>query len=140
MIKKMFVLMLVLAAGCSVDESSKEVEQTNKASEVSGLSGGTSHGYSEEQGAYIFSSERGRLTFMLEGSEESPVVNPCIMMKNYPDPDKVVQLEVNGSLLIAGKDYGEEVITETDGTPTKVIRINHEAKSPVFFRIRSLKP
>jgi len=140
MIKNIFVALLLLAVGCSVNENLKEVEQINKPAEVSGLSGGTSHGYSEEQSAYIFSSERGRLTFMLEGSEESPVVNPCIMMKDYPDRDIEVQLEVDGSLLIQGKDYEEDTIIEADGSPTKVLRITHEAVSPVFFRIKMLKP
>ena len=53
-----------------------------------------SHGYDKAQRAYVLEAEGDRMTFEIEGSVDSPVVNPCFVISNWRQQETTVT--VNG--------------------------------------------
>jgi len=64
--------------------------------------GGISQGYDPAQRAYIIAAEGGNLSFELQASEDSPVVNPCFVISNWGDAE--VEIEINSKRMESGKD------------------------------------
>jgi len=65
-----------------------------------------SEGYSRSERAYIVSNTSGQtdtLTFELNASESSPVVNPAFVVKNWGEDG--VSLKINGAEIKRGKDF-----------------------------------
>lgn len=69
--------------------------------------GFSSEGYSRDQRAYILSRNvtgvDNVLSFELLGSEDSPLVNPAFVIRNWGDKD--VALKINGRQIRRGKDF-----------------------------------
>ncbi|MBN1545478.1 MAG: LamG domain-containing protein [Syntrophaceae bacterium] len=51
--------------------------------EINTMNGCSSSGYDKAQRAYVLEAEGDRMTFELEGSSSSPVVNPCFVISNW---------------------------------------------------------
>lgn len=61
---------------------------------LSAISGCTSNGYDKTQRAYIIEAEGDRMVLEIEASKDSPVVNPCFVVKNWKG--KVAKVDVIG--------------------------------------------
>jgi len=64
-----------------------------------------SEGYDYKRRAYVVDCKEPRngLDFQLTGSAETPIVNPCFVIKNWGQNDAV--LKVNGKIIKRGKDF-----------------------------------
>jgi hypothetical protein len=67
----------------------------NYAAGLSKVSGADSKGYDKGQRAYVLTKKSDKISFTLEGSEESPVLNPCFVIKNWGSKSKA-RLKING--------------------------------------------
>jgi len=66
-------------------------------------SGCTSQGYDRAQGAYLLTATDSTISVRINASEDSPVVNPAFVIKNWGDAD--VALEINGKTIPHGKNF-----------------------------------
>ena len=58
--------------------------------ELSAVSGCSSDGYDKSQRAYLLEAAGNKMTFEIEGSSESPIVNPCFVVKNWKEKETKV--------------------------------------------------
>ena len=93
-------------------------------------SGGKSKGFSMEEKAFLF--EKGsdqKLSFTINASKESPVVNPAFVIYNC-DADNP-EVKINGTAVEEGKKLRIGRGYNTDGKPKTIIWIDLESVEPV---------
>ncbi len=98
------------------------------------LSGGRSAGCDPRQKAYVMTRESERLSFGLNGSEESPILNPCFVIRGWGGPSPA-RLKIGGQDRAPGPDFRQGIIRDTDGTRTMVIWIRQRSTGPVKYEI-----
>jgi hypothetical protein len=108
----------------------------NHAPKVIQVKGAESIGYDKGQRGYVFKAEpKGtKISFALDASAESPVVNPCFVIKNRASNARA-EVKINGKTRPAGKDLRQGVIRDTDGTQTLIIWLRTESEEPVKMSI-----
>lgn len=106
----------------------------NKAPELRQISGAESKGFEKGQRAYIFNKKSKTISFSLDGSEDSPILNPCFVIKNW-ESDSAVRLMINGKKAAAGSDVRQGIIRDTDGTRTLVIWIAQKSVAKSAYNI-----
>jgi hypothetical protein len=106
-----------------------------QASRLVELQGCSSEGYIKQERAYHLSAEGPAMSFKLEASKESPVVNACFVIKHWDSRTAKASLKINGVAQAPGPNFRQGVIIDTDGTPTLVIWIDYEATLPTKFEI-----
>jgi len=98
------------------------------------LNGGRSTGYDQRQKAYVMTRESERLSFGLNGSEESPILNPCFVIRGWGGPSPA-RLKIGGQDRAPGPDFRQGIIRDTDGTETMVIWIRQRSFQPLKYEI-----
>lgn len=103
----------------------------NHAPKVINVKGAESLGYDKGQRAYVLKAEPGvnKISFALDASAKSPVVNPCFVVKNWLSSGKV-SLKVNTKTIEPGANFRQGIIRDTDGTQTLIIWIKAESTKP----------
>ena len=99
------------------------------------LNGCESKGYSQTERAYRLAAKASSLSFALEGSEDTPIYNPCFVIENWTNKHQA-RLTVNGKELPAGKSFRQGITRNTDGTRTFVVWLQLESTSRVRFAVR----
>jgi hypothetical protein len=94
-----------------------------------------SHGYDKSQRAYVFTALSDDMRFMLVGSPERPIVNPCFVIRNWGSAKIQARLTVNERELSTGRDFHQGIIRDTDGTPTMVIWLKLKSIQTTGFEI-----
>jgi hypothetical protein len=107
----------------------------NRPPAITNVKGCTSDGYSKEQRAYQLTADTSKLSFTLEASENSPVVNPCFVIKNWHTGTTKAGMQIKGRSVPMGKDFRQGIIRDTDGTPTMVIWVKTESTEPLDITI-----
>ena len=74
------------------------------------------------------------MSFRLEGSEESPILNPCFVIKNWGSDSKA-RIKINNKNLAAGGKIKQGIIRDTDGTETLIIWIEQKSFDKVLYNI-----
>jgi hypothetical protein len=98
--------------------------------------GYVSKGYDITQRAYLLNcksaGETSSLELELQASEESPVVNPCFVVKAWGNSN--AEVTFNGKKLLAGQDcrIGYE---KSDGASNLVVWLNRRSKEPARITI-----
>ena len=106
----------------------------NNPAAVTRARGCTGQGYSKEQRAYEMTALGSKLSFTLDASEQSPVVNPCLVIRNWGSDNKA-RLRINRRTVPAGKDFRQGIVRDTDGTQMLVVWIKVEATRPVAVSV-----
>jgi len=106
----------------------------NNAPVLSGLSGAESNGYEKGQRAYVFTKKSNKISFILNGSEDSPILNPCFVVKNWGS-DTEARLKINGKKQASESNIRQGTIRDTDGTLTLVVWIGHKSTEEVSYNI-----
>ena len=91
-------------------------------------------GYSMEQRAYQLTAKYRKMSFTLDASEESPIFNPCFVIRNWGSAAKA-ELQIDGKTIESGKNLRQGIVRDTDGTQTLVVWIKSESTRPVNFII-----
>ena len=102
---------------------------------MSETKGCTSRGYDKAQRAYILDAGRPNLSFTVEASRISPLVNPAFVVKNWFS-DQQVTLAVNGENITSAAKFRRGVVRDTDGSRTLVIWLQMDKDKPVKVEIR----
>ena len=109
----------------------------NNPPHITDAKGCTDRGYSMEQRAYQLTSKAQKVSFALDASQDSPVVNPCFVIKNWGGNSKA-SLGINGKTVAPGKDFRQGIIRDTDGTQTMIIWIKAESNEPIKFHLNHI--
>jgi hypothetical protein len=95
--------------------------------------GCSSDGYSMEQRAYQLTAQSQTMSFKLQASEDSPIVNPCFVIRNW-GPGKA-GVKIDGKAVKSGKGFRQGIIRDTDGTQTLIVWLKTESERPVEISI-----
>jgi len=97
------------------------VKSWNNPPIVRNIEGCQSRGYDKEQRTYQFIAEDDNLAFEIDGSMDSPLVNPCFVIKNIGSGKIKARLKVNGEEISVGKEFRQGISYNTEGKPVLVI-------------------
>jgi hypothetical protein len=106
----------------------------NYAAALTGLSGAESNGYEKGQRAYVLAKKSGSVSFSLEGSEDSPILNPCFVIRNWGSDSKA-RIKINNKNQTADSKIKQGIIRDTDGTKTLIIWIDQKSYEKVLYTI-----
>jgi hypothetical protein len=106
----------------------------NYAPALGNISGAESKGYEKGQRAYVLTKRSAAISFSLEGSEDSPILNPCFIIKNW-GADSKARIKINNKNLSAGGKIKQGIIRDTDGTKTLIIWIEQKSYEKVLYDI-----
>jgi len=96
--------------------------------------GCSSDGYKMEERAYHLVADGDALSFVVQASERSPLVNPCFVVKNWKD-EKGAVLMIDGQKVKSGKQFRQGIVRDTEGRPKLVIWVEAVKKEPVEIKI-----
>ncbi len=106
----------------------------NDPPKIKKLQGAHSSGYHQDRRAYTLLREKELIGFTLAGSERSPVLNPCFMVKNW-DQSEQAGIRVNGVPIPEGPDNRQGIIRDTDGTRTLVVWLKQNRRENTLIQI-----
>jgi len=106
----------------------------NRPPKLKRLDGCQSSGYSQTERAYRLAAEASSVSFVLDGSEETPIYNPCFAIEQWTNKNKS-RLIVNGKELAPGQSFRQGITRATDGTITLVLWLQLQSTSPVRFTV-----
>jgi hypothetical protein len=99
---------------------------------LQGCEGGAYH---QTERAYRLTAQASSLSFALEGSEDTPIYNPCLVIENWTNKHQA-RLLVNDEPLSPGTSFRQGITRSTDGTRTLVIWLPLTSNSPVTLLVR----
>lgn len=97
--------------------------------------GGESMGFDKSQKAYVFLLEDDGLSFKIDASVQSPLINPAFVIKGWNVVKNAI-IKINGNDILTGEKCREGIERDTEGNPVKVIWIEMKSVSPVEFKIK----
>jgi hypothetical protein len=106
----------------------------NYAPALSNISGAESKGYEKGQRAYVLTKRSAKISFNLEGSEDSPILNPCFVIKKW-ESDSKARIKINNKNLATDGKIKQGIIRDTDGTKTLIIWIEEKSYEKVLYNI-----
>jgi len=106
----------------------------NNAPLLSDVSGAETRGFDKGQRAYVLNKISNKISFSLNGSEDSPVLNPCFVIKNW-ESDSKARIRVNGKKQPSNTDIRQGIIRDTDGTLTLVIWVGQKSNEKISYLI-----
>jgi hypothetical protein len=87
---------------------------------ISNVVGGISAGFSQEEKAFIFEKAgTDKLSFALNASEESPLVNPVFVIQNCGWEN--IEVKINGESISKGKELRIGKEYNTEGKPKIIV-------------------
>jgi hypothetical protein len=95
-------------------------------------------GYDRGQRAYILRRTLKGATLLkltVEGSSDSPIVNPCFVIKNWAS-DTGVKIEIDGAERKRGRDFRQGIVRGTDGKQMMVIWLKLESTKATEIFVR----
>jgi hypothetical protein len=106
----------------------------NRPPAIAATDGCESRGYEQSQRAYMLTAARREIAFTLQGSADSPVVNPCFVIKHW-DGNSPEKISVNGKPVPPGKSLRQGIVHDTEGRRELVVWLELNSTSPVQVRI-----
>ena len=106
----------------------------NHGAAIINISGAKSNGYEKGQRAYVLTKQLESISFSLEGSEDSPILNPCFIIKKWKS-DAKARVRINNKNLATDDKIKQGIIRDTDGTKTLIIWIEQKSDRKVFYDI-----
>ena len=94
----------------------------------------TSQGYDRSQRAYILTAHDSAMSFRINASKNSPVVNPCFVVEKW-ESDASASLEIDGEIQKSGPSFRQGTIRDTDGTRTLIIWVKYGSISTTDFTL-----
>ena len=108
----------------------------NRPPKLKGLNGCESSGYSQTERAYRLAAKASSMSFVLDGSEATPIHNPCFVIEKWTNRNKS-RLAVNGKELAPGKSFRQGITRDIDGTRTLVVWLQLQSTSPIRFTVKA---
>ena len=101
-----------------------------RAPEIKNLEGATGE-YDPGQRAYSLDKNAERISFTIDASKASPIVNLSFVIKGWND-DSTAKVSINGN----DANCKQGTIRDTDGTKTLVVFVEKESTKPVSIEIK----
>jgi hypothetical protein len=106
---------------------------------LSHVEGGRSRGYDPAQRAYVLAATDSRLSFSIEASEVSPLVNLCVLVTNWGCSD-TAQVTVDQNLHNSGDALRQGIIRDPEGRQALVVWLEMTSTRPTAMTITGAKP
>jgi len=90
--------------------------------------------YDKTQGAYIMTANSNKISFNLLAGPDSPVVNPCFVIKNWNKRN--ARITINGEIISPDKNLKQGSTFDTDGKEMKIIWIKTSKEGLTKIEIR----
>ena len=100
----------------------------NVAPNIIKLKGGESYGYDKGQRAYKIAAKYDKFSFILDASENSPLVNPSFVLAGW---DSKAKVKVDGANVDADKKMRQGLVRDTNGTLQLVVWMELTSEQPV---------
>ncbi|MHC4912732.1 MAG: hypothetical protein ACYTE5_06970, partial [Planctomycetota bacterium] len=112
----------------------------NHAPKIINTTGAKNIGYDKGQRAYVLKAkpQASKISFKLDASVKSPVVNPCFVIKNWQTECNAA-VKIDGKAQRSGSAFRQGNIRDTNGTLTKIIWLKTEAINPIRISLASVK-
>jgi hypothetical protein len=104
--------------------------------EIEGAVGAESLGFFKDDKSYIFKIAKKKMSFNIDASVDSPVVNPCFVIENWPKKSAAI-IKINGKVLETGNKTQEGFERSQEGHLKKVIWMEITSEKPVKVEISS---
>jgi hypothetical protein len=90
-------------------------------------------GYDYTQRAFLLSGngKAGNMRFSLAATQDSPVVNPVFVIRNFTGTD--IRLTIDGKHIPRGKDFRYSTEYDAEGTPTLIVWIRYHSTEKAEF-------
>ena len=82
----------------------------------------------------MLTSSSRTLSFTLQGSDDSPVVNPCFVIRHW-DGDETARVSVDGKALPPGPGLRQGIVRDGDGRRSLVLWMERDSRSAVHMTI-----
>jgi hypothetical protein len=105
------------------------------APEVTQVAGGASQGYDPSRRAYGFTYGATPLSFQIPASDNHPIHNLCLEIRNWKSRTAQAGLKINSVFQASGPNFRQGVNLDTDGTCTTIIWVGLSATSTQSFEI-----
>jgi hypothetical protein len=102
--------------------------------DVVGTAGAESYGYNKANKSFDFKASGGDISFIIEASEQSPVMNPCFMIHNWAS-ESLANFSINGEIITAGPSLRQGIIRDVDGSLCLLAWTEFTGTSPVEIQI-----
>ncbi|MEL6824252.1 MAG: LamG-like jellyroll fold domain-containing protein, partial [Calditrichota bacterium] len=106
------------------------------AGNLTGLSNLT---YRQAERAYHLTANAGSLSFTLNATSDSMVVNPCFVVNNWNVTNSPA-VSIDGVPLVEGSDFRSGIIYNEYGSLTSVIWVERESTNPITVSISGAVP
>ena len=88
--------------------------------------GGTSAGYDKSQRAYVMTATSKQLAFNVQGTADSPLLNPCFVIKNW-EGGLACSVSINGEELKPGPGFRQGLVHDTEGKPMLIVFLKYNS-------------
>jgi len=102
-------------------------------------SGCSSEGYDRSQRAYVLTATKAPLSFRINASQDSPIVNPCFVVNNWNNSRKA-RLKINGEAQTPGPKFRRGITRDAQGRKAMIIWLEYESNAPVDFAVSGAEP
>jgi len=99
---------------------------------LSSLQGCSSEGYDRSQRAFVLTAEDKVIAVRVDATAESPIVNPCFVIKNWNRNSEAI-LTINGEPVLSETDARQGIVRDTNGSWTLVVWFNMESAEAIEF-------
>jgi len=105
---------------------------------VAGAAGCESRGYDPSQRAYVLAATGRPISFTLQGSADTPVLNPCFVIEHW-DSDSAARVKIDGRAVPPGPRFRHGIARDTGGRRTMVIWLELGSVSPIEVTVEAEK-
>jgi hypothetical protein len=110
----------------------------NRPPAVAGAAGCESRGYDRSQRAYVLAATGRPISFTLQGSTDTPVLNPCFVIEHW-NSDSAARVTINGRAVPPGPGFRQGIVRDVGGRQTMVIWLELESASDTEVMVEVAK-
>ncbi len=96
--------------------------------------GGKNTGYDKDQKAFVFLLESQKLSFKINATKDSPVVNPAFVIRDW-NSDSSALIKIDGETVQIGSDCREGLTRDTNGKLMKIIWMKMTSEKSLALEI-----
>jgi hypothetical protein len=110
----------------------------NRPPAVAGATGCENRGYDRSQRAYVLAATGRPISFTLQGSADTPVVNPCFVIEHW-DSDSAARVTIDGQAVPPGPRIRQGIVRDAGGRQTMVIWLELGSVSEIDVTVEAEK-
>jgi hypothetical protein len=104
----------------------------NNAPSIEIMNGASEAKFIQSEKAYHIDVIKPSVSFKINASKESPLVNPAFVLKNWKSPN--VKLTIDGKIINRGKDFRYGMEYDVEGNPQLIVWIKYQSEKKTEFK------